>query len=235
MTPTRSVLAAAALLILSGVGHGLWTGRWQESVALAGAVDRFDRIPLTIGDWQGQPATALDPKILARAGFSGSLARHYVNRRDGSQVSVLLVCGPPGPISLHPPEICMAGAGFEAMAATGKVLARYGSPAQTAEFWAATFRKPGPSGPTHVNVFWSWGATGTWTVPDYPRLAFGAHPVLYKLYVSRQAAQDDEPLESDPCLGFIRGLLPTLETSLFRPVGPPSGNTAPEKVRASRD
>src|SRR5207249_251268 len=94
-SPTRPALAAAALLILSGVSHGLWTGRWQESGVLDRAVARLDRIPLTVGDWQGQTAAAVDPKILARADISGSVTRHYVNRRDGSEVSVLLVCGRP--------------------------------------------------------------------------------------------------------------------------------------------
>ena len=215
MIPTRPALAAAALFVLSGAGHGLWTGRWTGPVAPAGTVARIDQIPLTVGAWQGQPAGALDPKILARAGISGSLTRRYVNRRDGREMSVLLVYGPPGPVAVHPPEICMAGAGYEATAATGKARARYGSPSQAAAFKATTFRKPGPAGPLYMNVFWSWGAGGSWTTPDYPRLAFAPQPVLYKLYVSRQATRGDEPLENDPCLGFLQELLPALETPLF--------------------
>jgi hypothetical protein len=215
MTRTLPVLTATALLILSGIGHGLWTGRWTESVALERAVGRLDRIPWTLGDWEGQQVAPLDPKVMTLAGFSGSLSRQYVNRRDGGVVSVVLVCGPPGPVATHPPEICMTGAGYEAMAATGKVLARYGTPAHAAEFKAVTFRKTGPVGSMPVNVFWSWSATGSWTAPDYPRLAFARHPVLYKLYVSRLMTRDDESLESDPSLGFLRELLPVLETSLF--------------------
>jgi hypothetical protein len=215
MTRTAPVLAATALLILSGVGHGLWTGRWTDSVALKHAVDRLDRVPVTLGDWQGQESVPLDPKVMVLAGFSGCLSRHYVNRRDGSEVSVMLVCGPPGPVATHPPEICMTGAGYEATSATGKVVARYGASAQAAEFKAVAFLKQGPTRSPPLDVFWSWSATGTWTAPDYPRLAFARHPVLYKLYVSHQRTRDDEPLEGDPSLGFLRELLPALETSLF--------------------
>lgn len=223
MAPTKPVLVAAAIVLLSGVGHGLWTGRWKEPAALAGAVDRLEGIPLTLGDWQGQTADALDPKILARAGFSGALTRRYVNRRDGSEAMVLLVCGPPGPIAVHSPEICMAGAGYEAMAATDTLRARYGAPARDAQFKAAAFRRPGPALSARLIVFWSWSATGTWATPDYPRLAFASHPVLYKLYVSHQTTRDDGPLASDPCLGLLQGLLPALEASLFsdrRPATP---------------
>jgi hypothetical protein len=215
MARTLSALAAVAIVLLSGVGHGLWTGRWTESVALERAVARLDRVPATVGDWRSQQAAALDPKVMQMAGFSGSLTRRYVNRHDGSQVAIVLVCGPPGPIATHPPEICMTGAGYEATAATAKVLAPYGSPGRAAEFKAVAFRKQGPTGSTPLNVFWSWGAKGSWTAPDYPRLTFARQPVLYKLYVSHQTARNEESLQGDPSLGFLRELLPALETSLF--------------------
>lgn len=215
MSRTWPILTAAAILLLSGAGHGLWTGRWRESDEVVRAVAQLDRLPLTLGDWQGRPAAATDPKILARAGISGCLSRHYVNRRDGSMMSVMLMCGPPGPIATHPPEICMMGAGFEATSTTGKVLASSGAAAQAAEFKAVTFRKPGPTNPMYLNLFWSWNALGAWTTPDYPRLAFAPHPVLYKLYVSRQTTQDGRRLQDDPCLGFLKVLLPAIETSLF--------------------
>jgi hypothetical protein len=215
MTRTPPVLAAATILILSGFGHGLWTGRWTESAALERAVHRLDRIPLTLGDWQGQQDVPLDPKVMILADFSGSLSRHYVNRRDGSGVAVVLVCGPPGPVATHPPEICMTGAGYEATSATGKIFADYGSPTRAAEFKAVAFLKQGPTRSPPLNVFWSWSATGTWTAPDYPRLAFARHPVLYKLYVSHQTTRDGEPLKGDPSLEFLRELLPALETALF--------------------
>ena len=44
--------------------------------------------------------------------MTGYLLRTYTHRISGETFQVLLVCGKPGPTSLHPPDVCYQGAGY---------------------------------------------------------------------------------------------------------------------------
>src|SRR5262245_30731902 len=96
---TLPLLAAFLLLALSGIVHGLWTGRWGPSPDLRAAAARCEEVPATVGDWEGHPFE-LDRRVLAAAEVQGYASRRYVNRRTRESVSVLLVCGRPGPMSV---------------------------------------------------------------------------------------------------------------------------------------
>ena len=45
--------------------------------------------------------------------IDGYLSRTYTNQGTGATVSLLIVGGKPGPISVHTPDICFSGAGYE--------------------------------------------------------------------------------------------------------------------------
>src|SRR3954451_18636542 len=112
MPRTLPIATALALVIAAGIVHGRWTLRWSKSHAVEAAVARLEGVPTAVGDWNGQEL-ALDPRQLTMAEIAGHVTRRYVNRRSGAAVTVLLVCGRPGPISVHTPDICYAGAGYE--------------------------------------------------------------------------------------------------------------------------
>ena len=44
---------------------------------------------------------------------------------------------------------------------------------------------------------------------------FARSPALYKLYVIREMPRENEPLEEDPSVEFLRALTPALQKSLF--------------------
>jgi hypothetical protein len=209
----QRLLEAAFLagLVLSGVVTGLWTHRWQPAPALDAAVAKLQRIPLTIGPWRGQ-ALDTDPDEQAQAGLAGSTWRTYENPQLRASVSVLLVCGRPGPVSVHPPDVCFQGAGYELIDSPARYTVR--ASAQPAAFWTAGFAKPGAPIPAHVRVYWAWSTGDTWQAPDHPRLAFACAPVLYKLYVHSATAPADERLEEKACTEFLPLLLAELHKVL---------------------
>jgi hypothetical protein len=211
MSRALPVATVLALVLLSGLVHGVWTGRWQPAQGLDAAVARLDRVPLTLGGWQGQPLE-LDPKHVAQAGLSGCWMRRYTNGPNGPAVTVLLMCGRSGPVSVHTPDICYGGAGYDMVGKAVRVSAEASPPA---EFWTARFRKDGAVVPTYLRILWAWNADGAWQAPDSPRLTFAPFPVLYKLYVLRELGRADEPLEEDPCLRFLGQALPELRQALF--------------------
>jgi hypothetical protein len=212
----RVLPAAVAVVVLvsSGLIHGLWTDRWQPSAGPERAAARLERVPLVIGDWKGQPVE-MDPQELKNAGIVGQLSRRYEDPRTGSVVALTLLCGRPGKIAVHTPDMCFPAAGYEMASPKVNYTVRPAPPAAPAEFWTARFHKPQVADPTHLRVFWSWSASGDWKAPEDPRLAFAGWPALYKLYVVRQLNSADDPLQDDPCLDFLRRLLPELHKALF--------------------
>ena len=210
MRPLAHAIVFLAVLS-SGLVNGFLTHRWDSPDDLAGPAGRLQDVPMALGEWDGH-SLELGNEELTAAEAAGYLRRRYVNRVTGSAVSLLVLCGRPGPISVHRPEICYPGAGFETVGAPS----RFSEPALAgSEFLVYRFQKPRATLPVNVRLLHSWSATGVWTVPDDPRMTFARHPVLYKLYVIRELPRGDEPLQDDPLLDFIRLLLPELRKTLF--------------------
>lgn len=207
MFPIVTALFAVAA---SGTAHGLWTDRWKWSDEPDASAAKMSRVALQLDDWEGEELEAKSSKM---PGVAGTLYRRYVNRRDGRAVSVFIICGRPGAISIHTPPDCYGASGFEVLSQE-----RCQGPADLgAELYTAQFRKTQAADQTNLRIFWSWNATGAWQAPDYPRLAFARRPALYKMYVIREMTGGDEPIEKDPSFDLMKQLLPELQRGLFGP------------------
>jgi hypothetical protein len=100
----------SAALVACGIVHGYWTDRWATPVEVKQAAQRLDAIPLELGEWEGE-ALEVKPGD-AGAGVAGCIRRRYVNRQTGAAISLFLVCGRPGPVSIHTPDVCYGASGF---------------------------------------------------------------------------------------------------------------------------
>jgi hypothetical protein len=203
------ILTVFAAVTGSGTVAGLWTGRWSNTVSLDHAPSKASQLPMTLGDWDGQ-TKEVDPRTMEVAGCSGLLLRQYVNRRTGDSVSVMLMCGRAGPVSVHTPDVCYAGGYDQAGPTVRHTLA---SPTG-GQFWVRRFQKKAAI-PLQLRIFYSWNATGTWQAPDNPRWSFAHRPLLYKLYLIRELSRVDEPLEEDASLSLLQVLVPELKAVLF--------------------
>lgn len=213
MTRFLPLLVAAAAVVAAGVAHGLRTDRWGAKTDVKAAAARLDDVPLKIGEWEGRPIE-IDARQLTIAEADGYLSRRYLNRRSGAEVSVVILCGRPGPLSLHSPEVCYTGAGFN-MSGDRQTLPLTGEGLLQCDLFNARFVKPGVA-PEALNVFWAWKPSdGAWAANSDPRLAYIRSAVLYKLYLIRRLARPDEDLTHDPCLDFLRAFLPELEKRLL--------------------
>lgn len=210
------LLACGALLVLSGLVYGLWTDRWTVSSALQESSARLERVPWKLGAWEGQPVE-LDARQLAVSEAVANLSRRYVNRRTGTEISVMVLCGRGGPIAVHRPDVCYTGAGFQMAAAPEK----WTTPGVDGSFWTTRFHKPGAAAET-LRVFWAWSTAGDWTATDRPRLAYGRLPALYKLYLVRRLVHADEPLDQEPSRDLLQFLVPALHHCLNDDTAPAS-------------
>jgi hypothetical protein len=213
MSRLLAPLIATTVILTSGLAQGVWTGRWSNSRELETRVANLERVPMVIGDWEGRAST-LDKRTLEVAEIAGYVARQYKNRRDGRVVTILLVCGRPGPISVHTPEVCYAGNGFEPR---GPAVRRsFGDNALGPnEFWVLDLDKHVSVLSEALRINYSWSVGANWVASDRPRLDFAGSRALYKLYVIHaivgEAEADREGIDSD----FEQELLPVLRTALF--------------------
>jgi len=195
LVPLLTVVAAVAL---SGIVHGTCTDRWGRAGAIEKSVSRLQAVPLTVGDGDGQ-GSELSAREVALAEIDGYLRRRYVNRRTGAVVSLLVMCGRRGPVSVHAPDVCYAGAGHAEVGPAS----RYSCPTEPgADFKVRQFRNRNVTRPTLLRIVYGWGAGGVWSAPKHPRVAFAREPVLiYEL------AKPDEGLEGSPQGDLLNSLL----------------------------
>jgi hypothetical protein len=205
-------VTASLGLVACGLAHGIWTDRWTPAVAPQEAAARLDDIPLAVGDWHGE-AVAVKPGQ-AGAGVAGHVQRRYKHRKTGAEVVLALVCGRPGPVSIHTPDACYPASGFTIGPRT-RVSVGGVEPAAT--FWTADASRAQLGDETRVRVFWGWSSGQGWAAADDARRAFARYPVLYKLYASRELSGPGEPAKDEPCKDFLQALLPELQQALFPP------------------
>jgi hypothetical protein len=204
-----AALIASAALIACGIVHGFWTDRWSPPVETAQAAQRLNEIPLALGEWDGEALEAKDGE--AGAGVAGFIKRDYVHRKTGATVSLFLVCGRFGPVSIHTPDVCYGASGF-AFNSRGQYKSDSGD-----SMWKAEALRANATEETRLRVYWGWSDGSNWTAADDPRVQFARRPVLYKLYVVRKLPEVSDASKSEPCEEFLQTVMPVLRRVLFAP------------------
>lgn len=200
------ILAGTACAILmtvaSGVTHGYLSNRWGPSNELQLAAAHLAKFPTDIGGWQSVEDQEMDEdtrRILDCAG--------YVNRRytkNGQQIGIAVIVGPPGPTAVHTPEICYSSREYE-IHDTRTPLELESKNGKTHSFWQTKFRSKRPTG-DQIEVCYGWNDGTTWVASESPRYAFGGRRYLYKVQL---AAQIDprKKQEYSACADFLQSLL----------------------------
>jgi hypothetical protein len=224
------VLAGCVVLILSGLVHGMWSSRWQ-TVDDSPIVSRLADVPTRIGSWESISQATINDEFQRIAGLSAYVQRTYRDRLTGASVTMLLMCGEPGPVSVHPPEACYSGQGYEVVAGSRQTVeisleeALAGSKVKP-QFKSARFAKPGVIAPSQPQIFWAWSDDGHWRVPENTRFEFAGSPILCKLYVTWDAPlagagagasqKGEGPMPPEE---FLEVLVPQLFETVFREKG----------------
>lgn len=203
------------LIVLTSILQGRWTQRWEDTTSeeLATLAATYDKIPMSVGDWEGQRnQEENNRRELEMAGAKGHLSANFTNPSTGQMVSVYMICGVSRDVSVHTPEACYPGAGFLMEGKTQKYPLRLGD--TEIEFTTAVFTKSTPAGTQRLRLFWAWNAGRSWESPDWPRLRFGGRQALNKLYLISTAPLD-EPIHESPSLAFASQFLPEVQKVLF--------------------
>lgn len=206
-------LIAATITISAATLHGRLAGRWGSSVPLADRGRVLSELPTELGNWkllsdEGLPASSVE--MLQCAAHQHRL---YKNQLTGSVVDLLLILGPPGPTSVHIPEICYPSQNYKRTAERQHQLVTTTSPSGETwrdEFWSVTF-ETNDDNSRNTQVYYGWSVGPEWEAPEQPRFHFAGAPWLYKLQLSSQAPA---PRAAQECQNFLQSLLPTLHARM---------------------
>jgi hypothetical protein len=200
-----------ALVLAAGVGQGLQNERWRPSADVEAAALRLENVPVTFGNWRSEPVPLADD--LTHIGIQGYSSKRYLNNVTGDVVTVLIVCGRPGPISVHTPDVCYGTAGYTAAGDLHlkeiPIAGRKGL-----SVWAQPFKRPATQSASNIEVNWAWLAGNEWVAPENSRLSFAGYSALYKLYVVRDLPAMASSNKRDSSALFMSEFLPALEKVL---------------------
>lgn len=218
MTRILIPLLTAGILFTSGLVQGLMSDRWSPGANLLveKARNRINTAPTRIGDWEGVSRHLSEFDVKTEDGNdNNTVTRQYVNRLNGNTVNVLMEAGyKQNILQWHTPMQCYPANGYELITSEG-LKTKVPVEDVQAEFFYADFKLARGSAPIYVRVFWAWSGDGRWLAPELPKIAFGSHTCLHKLYVVRELLRPEEPLASDPCLDFMKVALPRLNQTFF--------------------
>lgn len=205
-----SVLCALVLTLGAGILHGRLSLRWGPDQHLQEAGQRLAEFPDQVGPWTLVNREELPAETRAMLNCSASLLRSYVNQDTGETVTVTVLQGPSGPISVHTPEICYSSRAYRVSEPRSVVkLAVDGE--RTSELWALTFRSKDVD-ESLLRVYYGWTTDGVWHAPASARWSFGGQPFLYKIQL---ASLPRELSAHDPCASFLRDFIPALRRQVF--------------------
>ncbi|MDY3552099.1 exosortase-associated EpsI family protein [Gemmata sp. JC717] len=209
----RGAVIGLAVVGLGAAAYveGSRSGRWGAPAERKAAAAKLADVPRTFGAWTSQDVP-LDEKVVRVAEADGYVQRNYRSGKTGAEVTVLLLCGPSGPIGAHTPEYCYAGNGYAVAGAPEKRTVAVGSAG--ASYWSARFERQSPPGDP-LRVCWMWGTDGDWEAADNPRL--GLKTTMYKLYVVRSEPVALRDSATDPAHEFLTEFLPEVKKALSVP------------------
>jgi hypothetical protein len=219
--PAMGVVLAAGLTLASGLIHGRMNNRWGMSEDLQVLGERLQGIPDEFGAWRLRSSEELTDTVTATLQCAGYVARTYANQQTGQIVTVTVLVGAPVPLSLHPPEVCYEGAGYQAVEGRKRIEVpdKGGSDQQ---FWTVTLQAD-DAAKTTLEVAYAWSAGGSWSRLEESRLKVASYPYLYKIQVATQKAETGHSLpgpvseEGNACREFIQDFLPVAKRYLMKP------------------
>ena len=214
LTPFHGLAGVLLLTAIATGLHGHWTNRWDEPFDLLQAAEKLDAVPTECGDWKMEASSDLDKGTLRMLQCAGYISRTYVNTATQASVNVAILVGPPGPISVHTPDICYSSQAYK-ITDKRKPKKISGRDRPDERFWAMTFQ-PKAIGSRPLRVYYAWSDGGTWVAQKDGRYAFAGRTHLFKIQLAAKLPYDTGKNAEDPCEEFLQAFLPQLDDVLFQ-------------------
>lgn len=211
-----AIILTVGLTFASGILQGRMSRRWGAEVVLAEAGTRLGQLPNQFGEWklkENQPLGEYAERVLECSGY---VNRVYVRETTGESVTVAVIVGPAGPISVHTPDICYSSRDHVALGNRQRASVADRSEDQ---FWKIRFETTGLH-KDQLEVYYAWNSGTGWNASDEPRLSFAGQPYLYKLqlatYLPPATSADETTARRDVAQEFLAQFLPVVDQYLVK-------------------
>ncbi|MCP4193558.1 MAG: exosortase-associated EpsI family protein [Planctomycetaceae bacterium] len=213
------IAVVLVVLVVGTIIEGNYSDRWgkAQSYKLDQFTEAVNRVPKSFGHW-----TSVDDEINQKefeaSNCTNCISRTYTNR-EGEVVNVYLVSGTGRHVTIHTPDWCYVGAGYEIVDGEAQQYtdAKATNLEVPPEFLTAIFRKEDPINPTeHIRIFWTFSDDGIWRGPRMPKPTLGSKPAMYKIYMITNVHSGGADVATNPTLKFAREFLPIINGELFK-------------------
>lgn len=172
-------------------------------------------LPEQVGNWKGKSAEIekdVTDMLQCRAYIKGV----YEHIQTGARVSVVVLLGPPGPISVHTPEVCYESQDYEVDGKTTQIEIEDVKKTKHS-LWQVDI-KATRSDANDQRVFYGWTTGGSWEAPNpkWARFTYGGAPYLYKIQMAGPNSRVPEG-QVDPNLDFLKEFLAECQTRIIVP------------------
>ena len=210
--PSVPAIIVAMLLLVGGAFvHGRFTNRWGQAADTLDAAKILESLPKEVDQWQVRDEIPLGASALSILQCEGFVNRIYFNRTSGEMLGVTVLLGPPGPMTVHTPEICFPSRDYLQAGQPERLSLRQGE-ADLGDFYRVMFRPTSPSG-TSLEVLYGWHDGQAWQAPDTPRFAFGGRPHLFKIQIVSQLWPNVTFGENGVAATFLRSFVAATSTN----------------------
>jgi hypothetical protein len=209
------IVLVVATTIVSGVVQGRMRNRWGPSPDTLSAAHKLAETPTQFGDWRLQSSGELGETASRMLECAGYLVRSYENQATGDVVGVTLLLGPPGPISVHTPEICYGSRNYQSRSERQRMAIRRAD-GQDDEFWALDYKANDLRGDL-LRVYYAWSTGDRWSAAKDARFVYASQPYLYKIQLFSRLLPGTNAQSHDPCQMFLQDFLPVARKCLVEP------------------
>jgi hypothetical protein len=209
------MLVLAGATLLGGTIQGRMSRRWGGATEFPKLADQLKKLPTEIGPWHmraSQPLSAAAAAVLECAGY---VSRQYENRQTGEVVTMAVLLGPAGPISVHTPDVCYSSQEYTIHQSPERTNFSRNQSGQD-ELWRTTLRSTRLEA-GYLRVYYGWSSGDSWSAPADARFKFVGRPYLYKLQVAGPLPSPPDEKAVDPGFRFVTELLPVLKQHLIKP------------------
>ncbi|MEZ6139249.1 MAG: hypothetical protein R3B84_01640 [Zavarzinella sp.] len=204
---------AFALILTTGVLHGMWTNRWSGTTKESELRAPLAQLDQPLAGWVPGKMIELNPQDLPAD--TNTESRAFSHPAAKGQLVASLTAGKPGVVAAHTPDVCYLGSGYQLQGSVGK-KSFPGSDGTKIEMYQADFVKTSASNREAVRVLWTWHDGKQWRAPDYPRLTFFRTPIVYKLYIVQPVTEGMALTETESYRNFVTALATELGQQLTK-------------------
>lgn len=216
-----ALICAAAGVLMVGLtfAEARFSDRWAGSnVKSEDFAKRFARVPMTIGDWEGEDLP-VEEAVRKKCGAVGYVSRVYRNQITNEEVTLWLIVGHARDICRHTPDICYPSSGFYKQSQDNSPYTFAVEGIAPANFWTNSFIREDPTHRALMRVFWAWYKPDEsheviWQSPGVARWEFGNSRALYKMYFSAQMNNPTQTADQSSCVKFAEEFLPIVQNAL---------------------